>query len=84
MMNAFGKNIELKINILSEEIVLLGHAEEAAGKMLQGSLVLNTTEPIKVKSIHLSFIGKMKVSWSEGKGLFFLINKQIRKEKKNY
>lgn len=72
-MNAFGKSIELKINVHSEEILLLGEAEEAAGKMLQGSLVLNLTEPIKVKSIHMSFIGKMKVSWSEGKYIIHFI-----------
>ncbi|GAA5800431.1 hypothetical protein HPULCUR_005861 [Helicostylum pulchrum] len=78
MMNAFGKSIELKINVHSEEILLLGEAEEAAGKMLQGSLVLNLTEPIKVKSIHMSFIGKMKVSWSEGVGHHQHYHKQER------
>lgn len=65
-MNAFGKSIELKINVHSDEIILVGAAEEAAGKTLHGSLVLNLTEPIKVKSIIMSFMGKMKVSWSEG------------------
>lgn len=66
MKHAFGKSVELKINVLSDEVVLLGHADEAAGKLLQGSLVLNIAEPIKVKSISMSFIGKMKVSWAEG------------------
>ncbi|KAG1013670.1 hypothetical protein G6F27_001678 [Rhizopus arrhizus] len=42
--------------------------EEAPGKLLQGTVSLNLLEPIKVKSIQLSFIGKMKVSWSEGVG----------------
>jgi hypothetical protein len=70
MMHAFGKSIEFKIDVHSNEILLLGHADEAAGKMLQGSLVLNLTEPIKVKAVNLSFIGKMKVSWSEGKIIF--------------
>ena len=69
MISAFGKSIDLKINVQSDEIVLLGHANEAAGKMLQGSLILNISEPIKVKSVNLSFVGKMKVSWSEGKKL---------------
>lgn len=67
MMHAFGKRVELKINVDSDEILLLGHADEAAGKMMQGSLILNLSEAIKVKSINLSFIGKMKVSWAEGK-----------------
>jgi HEPN domain-containing protein len=66
MKHAFGKSVELKINVQNDEILLLGQAEEAAGKLLQGSLVLNLSEPIKVKSINLSFVGKMKVSWSEG------------------
>ena len=66
-MHGFGKRIELKINVLSDEVVLLGQPQEAAGKMLQGTLSLNVNEPIKVKSINLSFIGKMKVSWSEGR-----------------
>lgn len=66
-MHAFGKGLELKINVESEEVVLLGHPDEAAGKTLQGTLSLNLPEAIKVKTISLSFIGKMKVSWSEGK-----------------
>jgi hypothetical protein len=66
-MHAFRKNLELKINVVSDEIILLGQPEEAAGKLLQGTVSLNLLEPIKVKSIQLSFIGKMKVSWSEGK-----------------
>ncbi len=66
-MPTFGKNLELKINISSEEIILLGQPNEAAGKLLEGSLSLNLTEPIRIKSVNLSFIGKMKVSWSEGR-----------------
>lgn len=61
------KTNELKIELASEEIVLMGHASESAGKMLRGSVILNLTEPMKVRSVILSFTGKMKVSWSEGK-----------------
>ncbi|EPB87825.1 hypothetical protein HMPREF1544_05354 [Mucor circinelloides 1006PhL] len=78
MISAFGKSIDLKINVQSDEIVLLGHANEAAGKMLQGSLILNISEPIKVKSVNLSFVGKMKVSWSEGVGHHQHFHKQER------
>lgn len=70
MMHAFGKSIEFKIDVHSKEILLLGHPDEAAGKMLQGSLILKLTEAIKVKAVNLSFAGKMKVSWSEGKANF--------------
>ncbi|KAI8051811.1 hypothetical protein BDF21DRAFT_404331 [Thamnidium elegans] len=62
------KTNELKIELASEEIVLMGHASESAGKMLRGSVILNLTEPMKVRSVILSFTGKMKVSWSEGIG----------------
>jgi hypothetical protein len=77
MKHAFGKSVELKINVQNDEILLLGQAEEAAGKLLQGSLVLNLSESIKVKSINLSFVGKMKVSWSEGS----VLNKNISQKK---
>ncbi|KAG1174401.1 hypothetical protein G6F70_005019 [Rhizopus microsporus] len=77
-MHGFGKSLELKINVLSDEVVLLGQPQEAAGKMLQGTLSLNVNEPIKVKSINLSFIGKMKVSWSEGVGHQQHFHKQER------
>ncbi|KAI8875375.1 hypothetical protein K501DRAFT_280434 [Backusella circina FSU 941] len=59
---------ELKIDLNTPEIILLGHASESAGKMLQGSIILNLTEPMKVRSVTLCFTGKMKVSWSEGIG----------------
>ncbi|OBZ85467.1 Arrestin domain-containing protein C31A2.12 [Choanephora cucurbitarum] len=62
------KATELSIELETKEIVLLGHASESAGKLLRGSLVLSLTEPMKVRSVHLTFTGKMKVSWSEGIG----------------
>ena len=61
------KATELSIELETKEIVLLGHASESAGKLLRGSLVLSLTEPMKVRSVHLTFTGKMKVSWSEGR-----------------
>ncbi|KAF7732032.1 hypothetical protein EC973_007137 [Apophysomyces ossiformis] len=78
MVNAIRKTSDLKIDLVSDEIVLLGQAEESAGKMLQGCLSLNLTEPMKVKSIVLKFTGKMKVSWSEGIGHHQHYHKQER------
>ncbi|KAG0174368.1 hypothetical protein DFQ28_006650 [Apophysomyces sp. BC1034] len=78
MVNSIRKTNDLKIDLVSDEIVLLGHAEESAGKMLQGSLMLNLAEPMKVKSIVLRFTGKMKVSWSEGIGHHQHYHKQER------
>lgn len=65
-MPTFGKNVELKINISSEEIVLLGHPQEAAGKLLQGQLTLKLLESTKIKVVRLSFSGRAKVAWSDG------------------
>ncbi|KAK4511617.1 uncharacterized protein ATC70_012833 [Mucor velutinosus] len=62
------KASELQIDLENEEIVLLGHSSESAGKLLRGTVTLNLTEPMKIKSVTLLFIGKMKVSWSEGIG----------------
>ncbi|ORZ10724.1 or S-antigen, N-terminal domain-domain-containing protein [Absidia repens] len=68
MVHAIRKSVELRIDLEDEPILLMGTPEESAGKMLRGVLHLNTTEPIKVKAIGLRFVGKMKVSWSEGVG----------------
>lgn len=65
------KTNELQIDLENEEIILLGHSSESAGKLLRGTVTLNLTEPMKIKSVTLSFIGKMKVSWSEG-NLYFI------------
>lgn len=66
------KTNELKIDLSSTEIVLLGNASESAAKLLRGTVSLSLTEPMKVRSVTLSFTGKMKVSWSEGKFFFCL------------
>lgn len=64
------KQSQLRIDVLDDEILLHGQAEESAGKLLQGTLVLDISEPMKVRSVILKFTGKMKVSWSEGKSFF--------------
>lgn len=68
MVHAIRKSVELRIDLFDEPILLVGHPDESAGKVLRGVVHLNTTEPIKVKAITLRFVGKMKVSWSEGVG----------------
>jgi hypothetical protein len=60
------KTVDLRIEVENKEIILLGNASESAGKLLKGALILTLTEPIKVKSVSVAFIGKMKVAWSEG------------------
>ncbi|KAI8388480.1 uncharacterized protein BYT42DRAFT_560225 [Radiomyces spectabilis] len=78
MVNAFGKTNELKIEVLNDVIQLRGQADEAAGKVLQGSVLLNLAEPLKVRTIQLKFTGKMKVQWSEGMGHHQYSHKQER------
>ncbi|KAG1441657.1 hypothetical protein G6F56_011382 [Rhizopus delemar] len=63
-----GKSSDLKIQVSSADIILFGHSSESSGKLLQGSVILSLLEPMKVRSITLNFLGKMKVSWSEGIG----------------
>ncbi|KAI8360865.1 hypothetical protein EDC96DRAFT_512810 [Choanephora cucurbitarum] len=81
MIQAFGKSIDLKINVVTDEIVLYGLAENAPAKVLRGSLVVTLSEPIKVKSVVLSFIGKMTVAWSEALGVGH--HQQIHKQERN-
>jgi hypothetical protein len=67
MVSSVRKLNELRIDLPTPETILLGHASESAGKMLQGSIILNLVEPMKVRSVTLCFTGKMKVLWAEGK-----------------
>lgn len=67
MVHAIRKSVEVRIDLADEAILMVGHPEESAGKVLRGVLRVIAAEPIKVKSISLRFVGKMKVSWSEGK-----------------
>ncbi|KAL1918809.1 uncharacterized protein VTP21DRAFT_2831 [Calcarisporiella thermophila] len=55
-----------QIRVENSHLVFRGNAAEAAGCVLRGTLVLSLTEPTKVKSVGMRFVGKMKVSWSDG------------------
>ncbi|EIE76017.1 hypothetical protein RO3G_00721 [Rhizopus delemar RA 99-880] len=63
-----GKSSDLKIELSSTDVILYGHSSESSGKLLQGSVILSLSEPMKVRSITLNFLGKIKVAWSEGIG----------------
>lgn len=58
---------QFKIQLENDTLVIRGSPEESVGCVLRGHVVLNTKETIKVKSIHLSLLGKMKIQWSERK-----------------
>lgn len=62
-----GKSSDLKIELSSTDVILYGHSSESSGKLLQGTVILSLSEPMKVRSITLNFLGKIKVAWSEGK-----------------
>lgn len=57
---------EFRIQLDDDHVILHGSAEESAGAILRGSVILNCHEQIKVKSITLKLIGITNVSWCEG------------------
>ena len=58
---------EFRIHLDDDQVILHGTAEESAGVILRGSIILTCHEQTKVKSITLKFIGITNVNWSEGK-----------------
>ncbi|KAG2225787.1 hypothetical protein INT45_011455 [Circinella minor] len=76
--NIRGRPAQLQINVIDDSILLHGQADESAGKLLQGSVILDLPEPMKVRAVHLKFSGKMNVSWSEGIGHHQHYHKQER------
>ncbi|KAL7319611.1 hypothetical protein PS15m_002733 [Mucor circinelloides] len=57
---------EFRIHLDDDQVILHGTAEESAGVILRGSIILTCHEQTKVKSITLKFMGITNVSWSEG------------------
>ncbi|CAO3623768.1 unnamed protein product [Cunninghamella echinulata] len=57
---------DLKINLQTDHIIFHGSIEEAAGKVIRGSVILDCHEHMKVKGISLKFSGRVKVHWVEG------------------
>ncbi|ORX91001.1 hypothetical protein K493DRAFT_339630 [Basidiobolus meristosporus CBS 931.73] len=50
------------ILVLEDNLVMLGAAEESAGCVLRGCLMLDLSETTKLKTVRLSFEGKVKLS----------------------
>ncbi|KAI8638926.1 hypothetical protein BD408DRAFT_393256 [Parasitella parasitica] len=59
---------EFRIHLDDDQVILHGSAEESAGVILRGSIILNCHEQTKVKSITLKFTGTTSVNWTEGLG----------------
>ncbi|GAA5813537.1 hypothetical protein MFLAVUS_007016 [Mucor flavus] len=55
----------IKIHVENDTLILRGSPEESVGCVLRGCVILNTKETMKVKSITLNLLGRMKVQWSE-------------------
>jgi hypothetical protein len=58
---------QFKIHVENDTLVMRGTPEESVGCVLRGCVILRTKETMKVKSITLNFMGKLKVQWSERK-----------------
>ncbi|KAI7903116.1 uncharacterized protein BX663DRAFT_543088 [Cokeromyces recurvatus] len=56
---------QLKIHVENNTLILRGSPEESVGCVLRGCVILRIKESIKVKSITLSFTGKLKLQWNE-------------------
>lgn len=57
---------EFRIILDTKHIILHGTADESAGVCLRGVVFLKCQEPIKVKTVTLSFQGVAQVHWTEG------------------
>lgn len=66
MVHKFKKAIDLKIEVVSDQIYYYGQAEETSGKVLRGKVHLTLAESIKVKHLTLELKGKMRVKWADG------------------
>ncbi|KAJ1924685.1 hypothetical protein IWQ60_005032 [Tieghemiomyces parasiticus] len=58
----------VEIVVFDNPLVIRGNADEAAGSLLRGQLVLRLHDTIKIKSINLRLKGREHVFWSEGFG----------------
>ncbi|KAJ1973971.1 hypothetical protein H4R35_003839 [Dimargaris xerosporica] len=56
----------VNIVLLENPLVVRGSADEAAGCLLQGQVVLTLYESMKIKAITLHFRGEERVFWADG------------------
>ncbi|KAF7729578.1 hypothetical protein EC973_004253 [Apophysomyces ossiformis] len=55
----------LKIHLENHTLILRGRADESAGCVLRGCVMLQLREKTRLKSLTLKFSGRMKVQWNE-------------------
>jgi hypothetical protein len=66
-MDKLRSHAKVKIHVENENLIMYGSAMESSGCVLRGVMNLQLQETTKVKSIGLEVIGKMTISWTEGK-----------------
>lgn len=60
-----------QIRLDDDSLIMRGSKAESVGCVLRGQLVLFITEQTKFKEIRLTFQGKSKVGWVDGKYISF-------------
>lgn len=66
-MDKLRSHAKVKIHVENENLIMHGSAMESSGCVLRGVMNLQLQETTKIKSIGLELIGKMTISWTEGK-----------------
>ncbi|KAK9709721.1 hypothetical protein K7432_008857 [Basidiobolus ranarum] len=56
----------LQVLLSNDTLTLRGSPEESAGCILTGTVILNVVEPLKVKSLRLTFLGTVMVDANDG------------------
>lgn len=65
-------NAKLRIHLENNHLIMYGSALESSGCVLRGALSLKLKKPTSFKSLSLHFLGKVSVSWNQGKSNYRL------------
>ncbi|KAI8390271.1 hypothetical protein BD560DRAFT_380467 [Blakeslea trispora] len=63
MIEKLLSNLQIKINVENDQLILHGSAAESVGCVLRGTMIIRLKEATKIKSISLEFSGKSNTSW---------------------
>jgi hypothetical protein len=58
--------IDIQIELQESSVILRGDPQDCLGAVLRGAVIVNVTEPTRVRSIYARFRGRMRIWWSEG------------------
>ncbi|KAI8359077.1 hypothetical protein EDC96DRAFT_514093 [Choanephora cucurbitarum] len=65
MIEKLLSNLQIKLNVENDHLILHGSPTESVGCVLRGTMIIKLKEPTKIKSISLEFSGKCNTSWLE-------------------